>query len=85
MGELDLRDCFIYLDDIIVFSSTFEEHVELLSAVFQRLEEHNLKLKPSKCKLFRSCVLYLGHIVSCEGTQTDHYVANKINEHNSYQ
>ena len=71
MGELNLRDCLIYLDDIIVFSSTFEEHVERLSAVFQRLEEHNLKLKPSKCELFRSRVLYLGHIVSCEGIQTD--------------
>ena len=71
MGELNLRDCLFYLDDKIVFSSTFEEHVERLSAVFQRLEEHNLKLKPSKCELFRSRVLYLGHIVSCEGIQTD--------------
>ena len=57
MGELNLRDCLIYLDDIIIFSSTFEEHAERLQAVFERLQENNLKLKPSKCKLFRSLTL----------------------------
>ncbi|MCG7878036.1 MAG: DDE-type integrase/transposase/recombinase [Candidatus Thiodiazotropha taylori] len=71
MGELNLRDCLIYLDDIIIFSSTFEEHVERLQAVFERLQEHNLKLKPSKCKLFRRKVTYLGHVVSEEGIHTD--------------
>ena len=71
MGELNLRDCLIYLDDIIIFSSTFEEHVERLQAVFERLQENNLKLKPSKCKLFRSKVSYLGHVVSQEGIHTD--------------
>ncbi|MCG8034916.1 MAG: hypothetical protein JAZ03_22460, partial [Candidatus Thiodiazotropha taylori] len=71
MGEINLRDCLIYLDDIIIFSSTFEEHVKQLQAVFERLQENNLKLKPSKCKLFRSRVSYLGHIVSEEGIHTD--------------
>ena len=71
MGKLNLRDCLIYLDDIIIFSSTFEEHVQRLQAVFERLHENNLKLKPSKCKLFRSKVSYLGHVVSGEGIHTD--------------
>ena len=71
MGDLNLRDCLIYLDDIVIFSKTFEEHVEKLQAVFQRLHEHGLKLKPSKCELFRSHVLYLGHVVSKEGIHTD--------------
>ena len=62
MGALNLRDCLIYLDDII-FSSTFKEHVQRLQAVFERLHENNLKLKPSKCKLFRSKVSCLGHVV----------------------
>ena len=52
MGDLNLRDCLIYLDDIIIFSSTFDVHMERLQAVFERLQEHNLKLKPSKCELF---------------------------------
>ena len=49
MGDLNLRDFLIYLDDIIVFLSTFEEHLERLRAVFKHLEKHNLKLKPTKC------------------------------------
>ena len=71
MGELNLRDCLIYLDDIIIFSSTFEEHLERLQAVFKNLERHNLKLKPSKCEFFKECVTYLGHVVSADGIQTD--------------
>ena len=71
MGDLNLRDCLIYLDDIVIFSKTFEEHMEKLKAVFQRLHEHGLKLKPSKCELFRSQVVYLGHVVSKEGIHTD--------------
>ena len=71
MGELNLRDCLIYLDDIIVFSSTFEEHLEKLQAVFSRLALHNLKLKARKCEFFKSRVVYLGHVVSEEGIQAD--------------
>ena len=71
MGEMNLHDCLIYLDDIIVFSSTFEEHLERLQAVFSRLELHNLKLKVTKCEFFKSQVVYLGHVVSEAGIQAD--------------
>ena len=71
MGDLNLRDCLIYLDDVIIFSSTFEEHLDHLEAVFSRLRQHNLKLKASKCEFLRSEVTYLGHVVSEEGIQTD--------------
>ena len=53
MGELNLPDCPIYLDDIIVFSSTFEGHVEKLQAIFSCLALHNLKLKTRKCEFFK--------------------------------
>ena len=45
--------------------------MERLQAVFERLQEHNLKLKPSKCELFKERVSYLGHVVSEEGIHTD--------------
>ncbi len=61
MGDLNLKECLIYLDDVIIFSKTFEEHLERLEAVFQRLHANGLKLKPSKCELFRVRVTYLGH------------------------
>jgi transposase InsO family protein len=71
MGDLHLVFCLIYLDDIVVFSRTFEEHVERLEAIFKRLESTGLKLKPSKCHLFQKRIKYLGHIVSAEGVETD--------------
>ena len=71
MGDLNLRDCLIYLDDIIIFSSTVEEHLQRLEAVFSHLSQHNLKLKASKCEFLKSKVTYLGHVVSEAGIETD--------------
>ena len=71
LGDLHLNWCIIYLDDIIIYSKTPEEHVERLEAVFKKLSLAGLKLKPSKCEFFKSQITYLGHIVSNEGIATD--------------
>ena len=71
MGDMHLRECLIFLDDILIFSNTFDEHITRLESVFKRLQDHKLKLKPSKCELFKSSVTYLGHVVSKEGIHTD--------------
>ena len=70
MGDMNLRDCHIYLDAIVVFS-IFEEHLERLGAVFQRLQIKNLKLKASNCEFFKQECTYLGHVVSEQGIRTD--------------
>ena len=71
-GDEALQSLLIYLDDIIVYSSTFEEHLHRLELVFSRLQTHGLKLKPSKCDFFRTEVRYLGHlVVAGEGVQPD--------------
>ena len=72
-GKLDmhLNCCIIYLDDVIVFSKTPEEHLVRLRGVFQKLREAGLKLKPSKCEFFKDRIAYLGHIVSKAGIETD--------------
>ena len=67
LGELNLMYTLIYLDDIIVFSDSEAEHVRWLGAVFERFQEHGLKLKPSKCNFFRKEINYLGHRVSADG------------------
>ena len=61
----------IYLDDLIIYSTTIEEHIERLDKVFTRLKEHGLKLKGKKCHFFKPQVKYLGHIISPEGIATD--------------
>ena len=71
LGKLHLNWCIIYLDDIVVFSKTPEEHLERLRGVFDKLVEAGLKLKPSKCEFFKSKITYLGHIVSAAGIETD--------------
>ena len=67
LGELNLTYCLIYLDDVIVFSDTPEEHLRRMRVVFDRLHEHSLKLKPSKCEVFKSEINYLVHHVSQKG------------------
>ena len=71
LGDLHLQYCIIYLDDIIVFSKTPEEHIERLCSVFQKLDQAGLHLKPSKCEFFKKRVEYLGHIVSENGIETN--------------
>ena len=67
LGELNLTYCIIYLDDVIVYSHTKEEHLERLRIVLECFQEFNLKLKPSKCSFFQSQIVYLTHHVSKEG------------------
>lgn len=71
MGDLHLKEVLVFLDDLIVFSDTLEEHEWRLLRVLHRLEEYGLKLSPEKCKFFQTSVKYLGHIVSEKGVETD--------------
>ena len=67
LGELNLTYALIYLDDVIVYSRTEEEHLTRLRAVFECMHKNRLKLKPSKCNFFKEEIGYLGHRVSKEG------------------
>ena len=69
LGKLNLIYCLIYLDDLIMFLQTTEEHLHQLHVVFDQLREYNLKLKLSKCSLFKEEINYLAHQVSKQGVQ----------------
>lgn len=71
LGDLHMRTCLIYLDDVIIFSRTYEEHLERLREVLQRIADAGLKLAPKKCHFFREQVVYVGHSVSSKGIQPD--------------
>ena len=55
---LTWETCLVFLDDIIVYSETFDEHVQRLTAVFQRIAAAGLKLHPNKCRLFQRKVVF---------------------------
>ena len=71
LGDLHLNWHIIYLDDIIESSEMPKEHIKRLQGVFSKLVQAGLKLKPKKCKFFKSRISYLEHIVSSSGIKTD--------------
>ncbi|MBW0570500.1 hypothetical protein O181_110215 [Austropuccinia psidii MF-1] len=76
----DSLDIFVvvYLDDIMVFSSSEEEHVRHVASVLQRLRDNNLFAKASKCVFHAASVEYLGYVVSSEGLKMDSSKSQQI-------
>ena len=61
--------CLCYLDDILIASETFDEHIEDINNVFKRLRDAGLKLGPKKCTFARDSCICLGHLISKNGVQ----------------
>ncbi|KRY45014.1 Retrovirus-related Pol polyprotein from transposon 17.6, partial [Trichinella britovi] len=68
---LTFKGCLVYLDDIIVYGRTEEEHLERLAKVLHRLQCVGLKIRPDKCQLMRRSVRYLAHVITQHGIGTD--------------
>lgn len=71
LNGLTWTHCLAYLDDIIIWASTFEDHIRRLRLMFNRKRTACLKWKPSKCHFLRKEVAFLGYVVSSDGIQTD--------------
>lgn len=71
VGDMNLLQVLVYLDDVIVFGATLEEHEERLLKVLDRLEEVGLKVSLDKCQFCQPKVKYIGHIISADGIATD--------------
>ena len=63
--------CFIFLDDIILYANSLEDHDKKIRDVFRRLRQNNLKLQPEKCEFLRKEVTFLGHKISEKGVEPD--------------
>lgn len=69
LSGLQGLQCFVYLDDIVIYASSLQQHSSKLKNVFDRLRANNLKLQPDKCEFMRREVSYLGHVISDKGVQ----------------
>ena len=67
MSDFAFQFLFVYLDDHLVYSVTFDEHTEHLERLLQRVTETGLKLKASKCQFLRHEVPHFGHTISADG------------------
>ena len=71
MGEYIDDFVLVYLDDILVFSTTEHVHEHHLRLEFQKLREHKLQAKLKKCEFGKPCIKYLGHVVSSGEVHVD--------------
>lgn len=71
LSGIQNSQCFVYLDDIVVFADNLENHNKKLKQVFKKLSEHNLKIQPDKCEFLRREVMYLGHLITENGVKPD--------------
>src|SRR2546430_6870432 len=68
----------VYIDDILIYSKTFEEHMEHLEKIFEKLKEAELMIKLKKCKFCESNIEFLGHVVGRDGVKPDPGKIEKI-------
>ncbi len=78
LDSLNSKKCLVYLDNIIIFGSSFEETLANLKLVMIHLREHNLLAKVRKYELFEMNIAFLRHVVSEEGIVTDSAKVEKI-------
>lgn len=64
-------EMFVYLDDIVLYASSLEDHERKFNTLMERLKNANLKLQPDKCEFLKKEVLYLGHYVGRNGVRPD--------------
>jgi len=71
LGDLVFKGVVIYIDDILIYSNTFDEHLRLVEAVMTRLRAYGLTLSKSKCRWFRRSIEFLGHVIDATGVRTN--------------
>ena len=75
---LQWTTCLVYSDDVIILGKSFDDHLYILSRVFDRLQQAGLKLQPGKCALVQCKVSFLGHAILPEGIATDPDKTSKV-------
>lgn len=68
---INFKSVLCYIDDLLIYSQTFDDHIQHIQEVFKRLKDANLKLHPGKCQFGVSKIMYLGHVLSPKGMEVD--------------
>lgn len=71
LDELIFKSVLVYIDDIMIYSKTFEEHLTQVDRVLELIIDAGLKLRPDKCDFLKDQIKYLGHTISSEGIQAN--------------
>ncbi|CAF1481864.1 unnamed protein product [Rotaria sordida] len=80
LAGLKWQYCLVYIDDVIIYSSSFNQHIKDLTDVFEALRKANLTLKASKCYFCREEIKYLGHIITKDGVKPDPELISAVKE-----
>ena len=78
LADFNSKRVIIYIDDIMIVSESFEEHLELVEKVLNTLLKNGIKIKTSKCEFFQEQISFLGHIVSKNGIRKSPEYIEKI-------
>ena len=70
----------VYIDDVLIMSSSFEEHLKLVRKVLHLLAEYGIKIKVKKCEVFRKEVTFLGHVIDGKGIRKSPEFVKKVRE-----
>ena len=71
LKDVNYQKCLIYLDDVLIFSNSFHNHVKNVKIILEKLRLSGVKLSPTKCFFFKKELAYLGHVISDKGIHTD--------------
>ena len=77
---MDVAHAMVYIDDIIIFSKDFDEHLADIETVFKRLKLANLKIRATKCDWAKPEVIYIGHVISKDGLKPNPARVNKVKD-----
>ncbi len=80
LAGLKWQCCLVYIDDVVIYSPTFDQHLNDLKEVFQTLREANLTLKASKCYFCRREMKYLGHVITQDGIKPDPSLTQAVSD-----
>ena len=78
LGGLLWTTSMAYMDDLVVYSESFDEHIAAISEVFSRIRQSKLKIKPPKCSFAKTGIHYLGFVISADGVQCDPAITEKV-------